>query len=186
MSNVFLISDTHFGHANICKFMTEDNKPVRPWDDVAEMDEALIQNWNSVVRENDLVYHLGDVVINKKFLPILERLNGRKRLVRGNHDTFAITEYLKYFEEVYGVREISSKDGNDGMIFSHIPLAEASIERFGVNVHGHLHTKRMKTDGTYGHGDENLNPLYFSVCVEQINYTPISLEEVRSRIRKQC
>lgn len=73
---VFLISDTHFGHANIIKYAG------RPFDSVEEMNEAMVDNWNSVVKQGDKVYHLGDVTMNSKSLDILSRLNGRKVLIR--------------------------------------------------------------------------------------------------------
>ena len=166
MPTTFLIADTHFGHANICKFVGNDGvSPVRPWDNPDEMDEALVDNWNKVVRENDKVYHLGDVVINRRCLKIMERLKGKKRLVRGNHDLFRTKDYLKYFDEIRGVTVLSD------MILSHIPLhPECITPRFGTNVHGHLHSNSLD------------DPRYFNVSVERINYTPISLEELRQKI----
>lgn len=67
MTNVFVTSDTHFSHKNACKFMNEDGlAKMRPWNDVEEMNEALIENWNKVVSKDDKVYHLGDVAFTKK------------------------------------------------------------------------------------------------------------------------
>jgi calcineurin-like phosphoesterase family protein len=69
MPAVFLVSDTHFGHAGVCRFMRNDGcTKFRPWDNADEMDEAMIEAWNERVRPNDKVYHLGDVVINRKAL----------------------------------------------------------------------------------------------------------------------
>ena len=77
MPAVFLVSDTHFGHAGVCRFTRADGcTPLRPWDDAEEMDEAMVKAWNERVRPNDKVYHLGDVVINRKSLAIMRRLNG--------------------------------------------------------------------------------------------------------------
>ena len=169
MSNTFFASDTHLGHKNILVFRHggDQGARIRPhWDAIEEHDEALIENWNRVVRPQDKVYHLGDCVINRKFLPLLGRLNGNKRLVRGNHDIFPITEYLKYFGEVYGVRVL------EDMILSHIPLNKECITaRFQTNVHGHLHSNVIK------------DPMYLCVSMEQINFTPISIEDVRAQIR---
>lgn len=156
----FLISDTHFGHSKILEFNNYDGSPVRPFSTVEEMDETMVENWNSVVGPNDKVYHLGDVVMSKKSLPILNRLNGKKTLIAGNHDIFDTKEYLKYFDNMRGYRVI------DGYILSHIPIHPDTIERFKGNIHGHLHGNVMN------------NPLYMSVCVEQINYTPILFEEL--------
>ena len=70
--NSWVISDTHFGHKNVIKY---DN---RPFQDVAAMDEALIKNWNSVVKPGDTIYHLGDFAFSSedKVCEVLERLNG--------------------------------------------------------------------------------------------------------------
>ena len=64
MSATWLISDPHFGHANICRFLNDDGSKLRPWDTPEEMDEVLVSNWNSVVRPKDRVYCLGDVVLS--------------------------------------------------------------------------------------------------------------------------
>ena len=171
MGNIFLISDTHFGHEKTCTtFHGPDGKYLRPFANAEEMDEAMVARWNDVVRSpSDKVYHLGDVTIKKKFLPILDRLNGKKRLIRGNHDIFDTKEYAKYFGEIYGVRVL------DDMILSHIPLAlECITERFHANVHGHTHANVMK------------NYRYVSVCVEQTNYAPQPIEVVRRRIKDRC
>lgn len=167
MSDTFLISDTHFGHEKTCTtFKRSNGSPLRPFANADEMNEEMVRRWNAVVRPNDKVYHLGDVVINRKFLPILDRLNGKKRLVRGNHDIFPTKDYLKYFDEIYGVRVLAD------MILSHIPLARDCItERFNVNVHGHLHANSMDDDR------------YICVCVENINYMPISIDDVRRMMK---
>ena len=139
MPAVFLTSDTHFGHAGVCKFTEADGvTKIRPWTDPDEMDEEMIKRWNATVRPNDKVYHLGDVVINRKSLKTLSRLNGDKVLIRGNHDIFRDDEYRLYF------RELRAYHVMNGMILSHIPLHEASLGRFGVNIHGHLHSNRVK------------------------------------------
>ena len=183
MPATFLVSDTHFGHAGVCRFTEADGvTKIRPWTDPAEMDEAMIQRWNDVVRPNDKVYHLGDVVINRKALPTLARLNGDKVLIRGNHDIFRDDEYREYFRELRAYHVLN------GMILSHIPVHEASLGRFGTNIHGHLHTSRVKKargvdarTGTVLYSDEN-DVRYHCVCVEQTGFAPILLEDVYKRI----
>ena len=170
-NNVFLISDTHFGHQNICSFMNEDGSKVRPWDHADKMDQELIDNWNSVVGEHDKVYHLGDVAMAKKFLVTMLALNGRKVLIRGNHDIFPLKEYAKYFYDVRGYHVL------DKLIMSHIPIHEGSLGRFKGNVHGHLHSNFV--EDKWGKQD----PRFMSVCVERINYTPIEFSEVQARFR---
>ena len=70
MNNVWLVSDTHFGHANACVFRNSDGTKMRPWDDVNEMDEVMVDNWNRVVKPGDRVYHLGDVAINRRYVSV--------------------------------------------------------------------------------------------------------------------
>jgi calcineurin-like phosphoesterase family protein len=187
MPAVFLVSDTHFGHAGVCRFTHPDDPEVklRPWDDPDEMDEEMIRRWNDTVRPNDKVYHLGDVVINRKALKTLARLNGDKVLIRGNHDIFRDDEYREYF------RELRAYHVMNGMILSHIPVHEASLGRFGTNIHGHLHASRVKKargvdarTGAVLYGDE-IDPRYWCCCVEQTDFAPILFEDAIRRIEAE-
>jgi calcineurin-like phosphoesterase family protein len=182
MPAIFLVSDTHFGHAGVCRFMRNDGvTKLRPWDDPAEMDEFMVQAWNERVRPNDKVYHLGDVVINRKSLGIMSRLNGDKVLIRGNHDIFRDDEYRKYF------RELRAYHVMNGMILSHIPIHSDSLGRFGVNIHGHLHANRVMTevyDATYDYKSV-IDTRYHCVCVEQTDFAPILFEDVIKRIEAE-
>ena len=187
MPSVFLVSDTHFGHAGVCRFTRNDGvTKLRPWDDPQEMDEAMIKAWNERVKHTDKVYHLGDVVINRKALPTLARLNGDKVLIRGNHDIFRDDEYRQYF------RELRAYHVMNGLILSHIPIHEASLGRFGCCVHGHLHANRvMKPRGVDARTGEMLyrdeiDPRYYNVSVEQLpDFAPILFEDVLKRIDEQ-
>lgn len=180
MPNVFLTSDTHFGHVNICKFTNYDGSPVRPWDSVEEMDEEMVKRWNETVGPKDKVYHLGDVVINRRALATLDRLNGDKVLIKGNHDIFPLKDYVKYFRDIRGYHVL------DGMILSHIPVSKGSIARFGTNIHGHTHGNRVtKTVGIWPFKKQVIDPDYFCVCVEQTDFRPISFEDVMKRIKDQ-
>ena len=195
MSNRFVISDTHFGHTNSWQlFKRPDGSPLRPFSSTEEMDEAMIERWNAKVGPHDVVYHLGDVVINRKFLHLVKRLNGKKRLVRGNHDIFKDQDYRDVgFDSLYGVRVFTDK-----FILSHIPLHPDCItHRFKANVHGHLHANEvtrqvanadwytqgpLKDDGPY---TTQIDPRYLCVSVEHTNYEPLSFEEVDERIAKR-
>ena len=172
MPAIFLVSDTHFGHAGVCRFLREDGTKLRPWDNPEEMDEEMVKRWNETVRPNDKVYHLGDVVINRKALKTLGRLNGEKVLIKGNHDIFKLSDYLPYFKNIRGYHVMN------GMILSHIPVHEESIARFGTNIHGHLHYNRVKKEGI-------IDPRYFNVSVEQIDFTPILFEQAIIKIKEQ-
>lgn len=177
MTNIFLVSDTHFGHSAICKFMRSDGiTPLRPWDDTDEMDAALIDNWNSVVKPKDTVFHLGDVVMNRRHLVTMKLLNGRKKLILGNHDIFDHSDYTPHFIRLHGSHKL------DNLLLSHIPLHPSSVPHWATaNVHGHLHHNQVNK---IIHGQEVLDPKYLNVCVEHTNYIPISLEDVKQRIKK--
>ena len=172
MPSVFLVSDTHFGHAGVCRFLRDDGTKLRPWDDPEKMDEDMIKLWNDTVRPNDKVYHLGDVVMHRKSLSIMHRLNGDKVLIKGNHDIFKLGDYIPYF------RDIRAYHVMNNMILSHIPIHPESKGRFSANIHGHLHANRVKKH-------DKIDPWYFNVSVEQIDYKPILFEEVLERIKKQ-
>jgi calcineurin-like phosphoesterase family protein len=193
---IFFISDSHFGHKSIINFKNQAGQPlrVRPsvpsgklcnFTDVEEMDEYMIERWNAVVRPQDKVYHLGDFIVKKAGGPhsVISRLNGKLRLVRGNHDLYRTKDYLQAgVEEVYG--QIVGKF--QGMLLSHIPVHPASLGlhaeggRKFVNIHGHIHSNYSWTPFT-----PHLGPGYFNVSCEVLNYTPISLEGIRKLLSWQ-
>jgi calcineurin-like phosphoesterase family protein len=180
MPAVFLTSDSHFGHAGVCRFTHEDTGvKIRPWTDPDEMDEAMVKLWNERVGKNDKVYHLGDVVIKRKSLGIMRRLNGDKVLIRGNHDIFKDEDYRQHF------RELRAYHVMNGMILSHIPLHPESLGRFGVNIHGHLHTRRVMMNDPFGHREPFIDTRYHCVCVEQTDFAPILFEDVIKRIEAE-
>lgn len=165
----FYCSDHHFGHSKMLTFKNYDGTPARVFNSVDEMNDEMIYNHNSVVKKSDEVYFLGDVAIELESLSLLSRMNGRKKLVRGNHDIFHINHYLKYFDDILG-----SVTFVDQFILSHIPLHPNCISaRYLTNVHGHLHNNIIK--------DKN----YFNVSMEKINYTPIEHSELIKKINHQ-
>jgi len=179
MPSVFLTSDTHFGHAGVCKFLRDDGvTKLRPWDNPEDMDEEMVKRWNETVRPNDKVYHLGDVVINRKALSIMHRLNGDKVLIRGNHDIFRDDEYRIHF------RELRAYHVMNGMILSHIPIHSDSLGRFGTNIHGHTHSNRVMIRGFNGK-PMGVDARYHCVCVEQTDFRPILFEDVIKRIEEE-
>ena len=177
--NRFVISDHHLGHTNSWeKFKLKDGSPLRPFTSNEEMNETMIERHNAKVKEQDTVYFLGDVVINKKYLELVKRMNGRKILIRGNHDIFKDEEYREVgFEQLHGVRVFVDK-----FILSHIPLhPDCVTERFRVNVHGHLHANQVMT----GYYRDEIDPRYLCVCVEQTNFTPLHFDEVEALIQQR-
>lgn len=172
MSNIFLCSDHHFSHKNLLNFKRSDGvTPLRTFDDVTHMNEYMVMQHNRVVQPEDRVYFLGDVAFHRRDLTILARMNGRKVLIKGNHDTLDIQDYLPYFDDIRGCHQFS------GMILTHIPVHEGSLGRWPINVHGHLHANTVFKTGT-----KIPDPRFISVCMEQLdNYTPISLEELKKK-----
>jgi calcineurin-like phosphoesterase family protein len=168
LTKTWVYADPHFGHAGVCKFLRDDGTPLRPWDDPQEMDEALVKNWNERVHPQDRVYLLGDVCINRRAIPTLGRLMGRKVLIKGNHDIFKITDYLPYFDDIRAYVVHKNPYGGK-LIMSHIPIHPESLGRFGINVHGHLHYNTV--------GD----PRYVCVSVEHTDYAPLELHEAVKR-----
>ena len=163
MPKTFVISDTHFNHELILTFKDYVGKPVRNFESVAQMNELIMDNWNSVVNPEDTVYHLGDVLFGydkeKWLAENFTKLNGKKHLVLGNHDN---PKFLApYFKSIKLWTELP------GMVLSHAPLHEQTLNeshRFKddiLNVHGHIHTNACPSGP------------YKCVSVEQINYTPL-------------
>ena len=179
MSNTFITSDTHWGHAGIVRFLNGDGSKLRPWATTEEMDEAMIEKWNVLVRPNDTVYHLGDVVINRRALPTLGRLNGEMILVKGNHDVFRLEEYTPYFKDIRGVGVL------DNFVLSHIPIHPASLELWKGNFHGHLHSNRVLQAGSHWGVKETIDQRYLCLSVEHTNFQPISLEDAKKRFEAQ-
>jgi len=161
----FVISYTHFGHDAVYTFKDSKGDLLRPWaKDATEGDQILVARWNSVVDPDDKVYVLGDVVFPRRVLPILNTLNGKKVLIKGNHDIFKIKDYLEYFEDVRGAFEM----GN--VLMTHIPIHPQELGRWKVNIHGHLH-ERVVND-----------PRYVNVSVEQVDGYPVNLEQITSKL----
>jgi len=174
MSNTFLISDTHFGHANILTFQKTDGSLLREgFKDIKDHDLELIKRWNSVVNKKDKVYHLGDVGFTNFpcVKEIFDALNGTKILIKGNHDNFKLSQYTQIFKDVRATHVL------DKFVLSHVPIHPQSLDRWKGNIHGHLHEHKIhETIPGVGYQEDSR---YLNVCVEHIDYTPISFEEVK-------
>lgn len=187
MINTWFISDTHFGHKKILEY----EKEHRPFDSIEEMNEAIIDRWNSVVRPKDIVYHLGDFALHSSYIPLAGKLAGKKYLVLGNHDTFHPSVYLPYFHKLLGGVFWKS------CVLTHMPVSESGLgQRWFLNVHGHLHSKIMKkvqlggfnpvTNEYYSTIEDKIiaDPNYFNVSCEQNNLTPIHAEIILERVKE--
>ena len=174
--NIFFISDTHFGHANMITFLNYDGTRMRPFSSVEECDELMIENWNKTVKPTDRIYHLGDVVYKcKNRDEIMQRLNGEKVLIKGNHDRDQLGWYMKYFKDIKGTVHI---DGN--YLLSHFPIHPDSKGRFVRGLHGHIHAQTvMKSSLVHCGFVREPDPWYRNCCVEVNNYTPIPFEVIK-------
>lgn len=166
---LFFTSDPHFFHEGII------NHCERPFKNAQEMTESLIRNWNAVVPKNGLVFVLGDMFWKngemEKCVNVMDRLNGKKWLVAGNHDLFTRKDYLEIgFEDARDYLEISV--GYQRVILSHYPLLEWNGFYHGSwHLHGHVH----------GRGS-HFSFRVLDVGVDANNYFPFSWREIESQL----
>lgn len=175
----FYISDTHFGHANILHF---DN---RPFQTVEEMEEVMVERWNAVVGKGDTVYILGDFCWQKEpeWIRILDRLNGAKVLIVGNHDLSGSATLRKKFQDVKEYKEIS--DNGRKVVLSHYPIPCYKNHFYGwFHLYGHVHNSfewnMMEHDKCL------MTELYGKACqmynvgcmMKYMDYTPRTLDEI--------
>lgn len=163
MARTFFIADPHFGDDRIRRYEN------RPFETAEEMDRELIRRWNVLVSEGDTVFVLGDFGAEGREDLVLSRLNGRKLLVKGNHDVLSNSHYRQAgFEEVYDCPIIL-----DGFwILSHDALYVNSNMPY-ANIFGHVHNNPIFRDYSRQH---------FCVSAERIAYTPIDFEEIKKII----
>ena len=152
MSKIFFTSDLHFSHKNIAKFCPQ----FRPFDNIADMDEYLIETWNNTVSPDDDVYNLGDLSFAhdiKKIAAVLSRLNGKHHLIYGNHDDIIRRHNKDLFETVKhdGHPLLSSArtylklkldEIDNTLILFHYPINEwDGCHRGWYHLYGHLHDR---------------------------------------------
>lgn len=167
---IYYTADPHLGHENVIKLSG------RPFPNIEEMDETIIANWRAVVRPDDDIYVLGDLIF-KCANPegYLKRLTGRIHLIRGNHDTFLKNRALeRYFVSIDDMLTIA--DENRRVFMCHYPLAEwPGYYRNAIHLFGHIHNNRneaceiMKT-----------LPRCFNVGMDCIGFTPLTLSQILS------
>ncbi len=160
---IFVIADTHFNHKNIIKYCN------RPYNSVEEMNKDIIRKWNSVVRPNDIVFHLGDFGFGTQMElgSIFKQLNGRKYLIMGNHDYKA---GKKYYEEI-GFDRVYKEYTLGNMVLSHYPK---EITEGQINIYGHIHDAEPK--------DWYDDDFHVCVSVEKINYIPKKLNDLLKEV----
>jgi len=178
---VFFTSDTHFNHNNII------NLCRRPFSSVDEMNDTLIKNWNSVVKPDDTVFHLGDFAFGDASIwnSILDKLQGRIYLICGNHDhkTLDSSNICKRFEAVSDQMMIDV-DGQK-ILLNHYPFLTYSTSRQTVwQLFGHVHSNPYMTDADSSRL-KHLLPTQYDVGVDHNNYAPISFNQVKSKVEGQ-
>lgn len=169
---IWLISDLHINHMNIIKYTD------RPFSSVKEMNDTLIRNWNSIVDDNDTIYVLGDFCLGRKenLLEVTKKLKGHKILLRGNHDRASTQAYLDAgFEQVFKKPFfLVDEDEHIKYLLSHHPIDCAPPI---VNIHGHIHNKKIEElDYPFAHPENN-----FNVSADVLNFTPILFDDVKKK-----
>ena len=162
MSNVWFTSDLHLGHKNIHKFRTQ-------FESEEHHREVIKENYHKVVTKRDKVFFLGDVAFTQECLEDVGTWVGeRKVLIVGNHcvDNIPMSEIVKHFDEVYSLLKYKE------YWLSHAPIHPNEL-RGKYNLHGHVHYASLD------------DPRYLNCCLENTDYAPIDLNEVRSRLGVQ-
>jgi hypothetical protein len=167
MSTVRFIADLHFGHENMARH--------RGFESAAEQDEYIVAQWNKTVHKRDVTYILGDVTMEKANYDILDRLNGRKHVVLGNHDRMAhVVKLMQHVDSVAGMVQYK------GLFLTHCPIHPMEMDyRVKYNIHGHIHEKVvMKARDNWGEIEMVVDERYICVSCERVSYTPKSLIEL--------
>jgi calcineurin-like phosphoesterase family protein len=167
-----MIGCLHLGHKSIAHH--------RGFQDEFYHDEHLIDSWNSVVDRRDLTYILGDITMEtSKWYFQLDRLNGRKIVVLGNHDRHQdVRELLNYVESVGGAIDYK------GCLLTHVPIHPNEIGFCRANIHAHIHQNTLhevEISNSYNDVRSIITPTlhkYYCVDAKLINYKPKTLEEL--------
>jgi len=169
----YYIADPHFGHSNIIKLCN------RPFNDIEEMNETIIKNWNDKVKKDDTVYIVGDFAYKDKgkAISIASRLNGHKILIEGNHDKHNLQskEFRLYFDEI---RQQFLVNDNGRMIFlCHYPVIEwDGYYRNNYHIYGHIHNSVNETYRNICQIDPDIRMLNCGADIT--NFTPVTFDEL--------
>lgn len=168
MPEIFFTADLHLGHSRVIEYSR------RPYSNVDEMNEALIENWNRVVGKSDSVYVLGDFAFVRppEAVRFAQRLNGaQKLLIFGNHDK-RLRDNKPFMQEwVWGKDYAEITIGDQKIIMSHYPFLTWAKSHYGSwDLHGHCHNS-LKPDPHARRVD---------VGVDAWNYAPVSFDEIKT------
>lgn len=174
--DAFFTSDMHFGHENIIKYCN------RPFSCANEMNEKLIENWNSKVGKKDVIYHLGDFSFKtkaEKVLEIIDRLNGNIVFIKGNHDKLLMKALKRSLPDIVEVKIQDDEIGKHLIVLCHYPMISWNNSHRGTwQLFGHHHTINEKTSPI----NDKLSLNQLDVGIDAHNYFPISYEEVKKII----
>lgn len=183
MSNIWFTADTHFGHNK------EFLYGPRGFTNVKDMNEAIIENWNSVVKPEDITYLLGDVMLgdNEAGLECLKQLNGLIFVIWGNHCTdtrrnLLFTDDRTRYKMLGGWYAFMIKHGKQSLYLSHYPTLTANFDekhfsRHVIALHGHTHQRTNWLDPK--------NPFLYHVGLDSHNNTPVHIDEIITDIRQR-
>lgn len=180
MGEIYFTSDTHFCHNQ--DFLYEP----RGFTNVNDMNEAIVENWNKIVKPDDEVWHLGDMALGDidDACKYINQLNGTIRWIRGNHCTEK--KIGKIIEECPAVWEIGwayqIKIGKHSIYMSHYPTLTTNFDdkhfsQHVINLHGHTHQQTNWLQLT--------NPFMYHVGVDSHNCTPVHIDEILVDIRNR-
>ena len=176
----WIIADTHFNHKKLCTKLGDN--PPRPDD----FERKIKTQWRAVIRDTDLVYHLGDVFLGKKkeFAPCIESLPGIKILIQGNHDRATRHWYLNHgfvavmdfvALKVHMIDRVSGGTEETRVILSHTPIDIIhSMDISTINIHGHFHNcVRESWDPKL---EKRLTPYHYLFSLEKRKWRPLQIE----------
>ena len=166
-TKAYCIADLHFRHRNIIKIRSQ-------FGSAEEHDNFLLDRINSTVNKHDSLYILGDCCVGDGSYELLWQLRCENLfLIPGNHDGERTKIQAEYFNRVLGSYARKLPGMEIGAVFTHIPVHPDCLDRWDLNVHGHLHDQVID------------DPRYFNVSCERLDYTPVSMEELAERFKAQ-
>jgi calcineurin-like phosphoesterase family protein len=174
MSKVYIISDVHFGHRNICTYRTH-------FESAESHDEFIFENIMKVASKRNVLWLLGDMffdaaVVEKYGRPVSEAFM-QTNFIIGNHDTDntfrqeSVRKAISLFDSVHSLHS------KYGYWLSHAPIHPAELRRKALNIHGHVHFQSIRKE------DGSIDDRYFNACCENINYSPVSLQDISNGYR---
>jgi len=176
---IYFTADTHFCHVGIIKQCN------RPFLDAKTMNNKMIHSWNSVVNKNDEIYILGDFMYKgttRDANEILSRLNGKKYLIKGNHEKYLEDQSFncKVFEWIKDYYVLNTEGLK--IILFHYPILQWDTSHHGsIHLYGHVHNSGIKYPAL-GEMLKILGPKAINVGVDVNNFYPVSLIEIINRI----